>query len=101
MPPGGVTLTVGTGFTVTEVVYIVEGAQAEPVLLTINEYVPVAVGVAVGFCNDEVKPDGPDQDQAVALLEFAVNVTVLPIHIGPLLVAPLDVGTGFTVSVVV
>jgi len=41
--------TDGTGFTVTVVVYTVDGLQPEPVLLTVSEYVPVTVGVAVGF----------------------------------------------------
>ena len=77
------------------------GVQPEPVLLTVNEYVPVAVGVAVGFCKEEEKPEGPDHDHAVASLELADNVTVPPTHIGPLLVAPVEDGTGLTVTVVV
>ena len=61
----------------------------------------MTVGVAVGFCDAELKLFGPLHDHAVALLELALNVTVLPLQIGPLLVAPLDVGTALTVTVVV
>ena len=50
--------------------------------------------MAVGFCKEEVKPSGPDHDHAVASLELAESVTVPPAHIGPLLVAPVDDGTG-------
>jgi hypothetical protein len=59
------------------------------------------VGVAVGFCNDEVKPEGPLHDHAIASLELEESVTVPPTHIGPLFVAPVDDGTGLTVTVVV
>ena len=72
-----------------------------PVLLTVREYVPVTVGVAVGFCRLEVNPEGPLQLHAVALLELEESVTVPPTHIGPLLVAPVEDGTGLTVTVVV
>ena len=37
----------------------------------------------------------------MALLELSFNVTVPPLHIGPLLVAPVEVGAVFTVTVVV
>jgi len=63
--------------------------------------VPVVVGVAVGFCSEEVKPDGPFHVHEFALLELAANVTVPPMHIGLLFVAPLEAGIGFTVAVVV
>jgi hypothetical protein len=59
------------------------------------------VGVAVGFCNEDVKPEGPLHDHDVASLEFADRVTVPPTQIGPLFVAPVDDGTGLTVTVVV
>ncbi len=48
-----------------------------------------------------MKPDGPLQLHAVALLELEESVTVPPSHIGPLLVAPVEDGTGLTVTVVV
>ena len=48
-----------------------------------------------------MKPDGPLQLQVVASLELEESVTVPPTHIGPLLVAPVEVGTGLTVTVVV
>ena len=50
--------------------------------------------------SDELKP-GPVHDHDVASLEFALNVAVPPTHIEPLLVAPVDDGTGLTVTVVV
>ena len=91
----------GTGLTVTVVVYTVAGAQPLPTLLTVSEYVVVAVGLNTGFCNAEVVPLEPVQLHAVALLEFALKVAVPPTQIAPLFVAPLEVGTGLTVTVVV
>ncbi len=93
-------LEVGTGLTVTVVVYTVAGAQPEPTLLTVSEYVVVTVGVITGFCNAEVVPFEPVQLHAVALLELALSVAVPPTQIAPLFVAPLEVGTGLTVTVV-
>ena len=71
-----------------------------PTLLTISEYVVVTVGVAVGFCKLEVKPSDPTQLHAVALLECALKLTIPPLQIRPLFVAPLDIGRGLTVTVV-
>ena len=90
----------GTGLTVTVVVYTVEGEQPEPTLLTVSEYVVVIVGVAVGFCKLDVKPSEPCQFHAVVLLELAFNVAVPPTQITPLFVAPVEDGTGLTVTVV-
>ena len=70
-------------------------------LLTVSEYVPVVVGVAIGFCNVEAKPAGPLHDHDVAPVELADRFTVPPTHIGPSLVAPVDAGTGLTVTEVV
>ena len=84
----------------TVLVYTVEGLQLLPVLLNVNEYVLVTVGVAVALCIVDEKPFGPVHAHEVALLEFAFNVAVLPMHIG-LLVAPVDDGTRFTVTLVV
>ena len=61
----------------------------------------VAVGVIVGFCAAELEPSEPVHDQEVALLEFALRVTVPLLQIGPLFVAPVDVGDALTVTVVV
>ena len=61
----------------------------------------MAVGVIAGFCAAELEPSEPVHDQAVALLEFALSVTVPLLQIGPLLVAPVDVGAVFTVADVV
>ena len=49
----------GVGFTVTEVV---PAALPQPVLVTLNEYVPepeVVTAAIVGFCEVEVKLLGP------------------------------------------
>jgi hypothetical protein len=100
-PDGGVTEIAGAGFTTTSVVYIIEGLQPSPVLLTVSEYVPATGEEVVGFCNDEVNPPGPVHDQAEALEEFAVSVRDVPAHTGPLLVAPEEDGTAFTVTEVV
>ena len=62
---------------------------------------PVTVGVTIGFCREEIKLFGPVHDHAVALLEWELKVTVLPIHIGLLFVAPVDVGAAITVTDVV
>ena len=61
----------------------------------------VAVGLITGFCAAEVEPSEPVHDHAVALLELSFKVTVPPLQIGPLLVAPVEVGAVFTVTVVV
>ena len=71
------------------------------VLLNVSEYVPVVVGVAVGFWRDDVKADGPVHDHEFAFEELAFNVTVPPTQIGPSLVAPVEEGIGLTVAVVV
>ncbi len=62
---------------------------------------PVTVDVAVGFCNADVKPFGPVHDHDVASLELANRFAVPPTHIAPPLVAPVDDGTGLTVTEVV
>ena len=90
----------GTGLTVTDVVYTVAGEQPLPVLLTVSEYVVVAVGLITGFCALDVVPLEPVHDHAVALLELALSVTVPPLQIVPLFVAPVEDGTGLTVTVV-
>ena len=61
----------------------------------------MAVGLITGLCAAEVEPSEPVHDQAVALLELSFKVTVPPLQIGPLLVAPVEVGAVFTVTVVV
>ena len=61
----------------------------------------MAVGLITGLCAAEVDPSDPVHDHAVALLELSFNVTVPPLHIGPLFVAPVDVGSVITVTVVV
>lgn len=87
-----------TPLIITVVVYTVDGVQPEP--LTVNEYVVVTTGFAVGFCSVELKPPGPLQDHAVAPVEFAVKVTGPPEVTGPLFVGAA-VGLAFTETVVV
>jgi hypothetical protein len=92
---------VGAAFTVTVVVYTVDGLQPLPLLLNVNEYVVVAVGLITGFCAVDEDPSDPVHNHDVALLEFEFKLTVPPLHIGPLFVAPVEPGTAFTVTVVV
>ena len=61
----------------------------------------VAVGLITGFWALDVVPLEPVHDHAVALLELALSVTVPPLQIGPLFVAPVEDGTRFTVTTVV
>lgn len=61
---------------------------------------PVTVGDTAGFCEVDVKPLGPVHDQEFALVEFALRVAFPPMQIGPLLVGPVDDGTGLTAEVV-
>ena len=62
---------------------------------------PVTVGDITGFCNIEEKLPGPVHDQLLALLELALNVIAEPGQTGLLFVAPVDDGTGLTVTAVV
>ena len=55
----------------------------------------------LGFWIVDVYPAGPLQFHAVALLELALSVADPPKHIGPSFVAPVDEGTGLTVTAVV
>ena len=61
----------------------------------------VAVGLITGLWILDDDPSDPVHDHAVALLELSFNVTVPPLQIGPLFVAPVEVGAVFTVTVVV
>ena len=90
---------VGTGFTVTGVVYTVAFVHPEPEPDTTNEYVPLAVGVNDGFCTVDANPDGPVHDHEVAPVELAKRLAVPPTHSTPPLVGPLDAGPGVTVTV--
>ena len=80
----------GTGFTTSVVVYMLDELHALPGLLTTSEYVAVADAITEGFCNVELKPPGPVQNHAVALFEFAFSVAAVPAHTGPLFVGPVD-----------
>ena len=91
----------GIGFTVTTVVYTVPGSHPTPALLTVSEYVAVAVGVATGFCPFDVKPSEPTHDHIVASVECELSVTEPPLHEGLLFVAPVDDGIALTVTTVV
>ena len=92
----------GSGFTATVVVYLVAGEQPDaPPLLTVNEYVLVTVGVAVGFCAVVEDKLGPLQVYDVAPpAGLAVRFTMPPLQIGPLFVGEA-VGLALTVTVVV
>ena len=46
-------------------------------------------------------PSEPVHDHIVALLELSFKVTDPPLHIGPLFVAPVELGAVLTVTVVV
>ena len=62
---------------------------------------PTTVGVNIGFCAAELDPSDPAHDHVMALLELALNPTVPPRHNGLVFPGPVDVGAGFTVTVVV
>ena len=61
----------------------------------------MAVGVNTGVCKEEVVASDPVQDQIVALLELDCSVTEPPLQSGLVFVAPLEDGTGLTLTVVV
>ena len=94
---------VGVAFTVTEVVYTVAGEHpgcVEP-SVTVSEYTLVTVGVAVGLATTDDDNDEPLQLYVVApSAPLAVNVTVPPLQIGPLLDGAA-VGVALTVTEVV
>ena len=92
----------GTGFTDTVVVYVLVPVHPPPVPVTVSEYVLVTLGVAVGFAIVVEERLGPLHAQLVTEgFVFAYRFTVPPAHIVPLLVRPLEVGIGFTDTVVV
>ena len=99
----GTVLIIGGAFKVTVVVYTVPELQPEPLLLTVTEYVLVTVGVAVGLAavvDDKLGPLHAYINVPVPPVPFAVSVTVLPLHIGPLFVGAA-VGTANTFTVLV
>jgi hypothetical protein len=94
---------VGVGRTVTDVVYTVVGVQPASLvpLVTVSEYTDVTLGVAVGLATVVDDNDGPLHEYVDVLPPgLAVNVTVPPLHIGPLFVGAA-VGVAFTVTEVV
>jgi hypothetical protein len=94
---------IGVAFTVTVVVYTSAGVQPLSVVpsLTVNEYTPVTVGVAVGFCKPDAKDAGPLHEYVLAPPDgLAESVTVPPIQMYPLLVG-VATGLLFTVTIVV
>ena len=86
--------------TLAMVVYTADETQPVVVLLTVREKVVVPAMVVIGFCWVEVNPLDPVHDQRFALLECAFSVTD-PAHVPPLLVAPVDDGSAFTVRAAV
>ena len=91
----------GLAFTVTVVVYIVDGLHpANPLpFVTVSEYTVVTVGVAVGFW--AVFEDKSDPLQLYLLAPppgFAYKLTVPPTQIEPLLVGTAK-GNEFTITV--
>ena len=68
----------------------------------VSVYVLVTVGVAVVFVVVVADRFAPLQVQLVVeLLVFAVRFTVPPWQIGPLLVIPVEAGTGLTETTLV
>ena len=61
----------------------------------------VVEGVTSGLAEVEVNPSEPVQTQEVAAVEFEYSVAAVPAHTRPLLVAPVEDGSGLTVTVVV
>jgi hypothetical protein len=69
--------------------------------LTVNEYTPVTVGVAVGFCKADAKDAGPLHEYVFAPPDgLALKATVPPIQIYPLLDGAA-IGVDLTVTLVV
>jgi allophanate hydrolase subunit 1 len=93
----------GVVFTVTDVVYTVEGAQpgCEDPSLTVSEYTDVAVGIAVGFAVLDPESADPFHTNVLAPpVALDDKTTTPPIHIGPLFVGAAT-GVLFTVTDVV
>ena len=75
---------VGGGLTTT---WIVEVTEQLP-LLAVTIYMPESLATAlciVGFCCEELNPDGPDQENEIAPGHDEVRFNVDPMHTGPLL----------------
>jgi hypothetical protein len=95
-------IAAGDEFTVTVVIYITDELQPAPEGPdTVSEYVPVAVGVAVGFAIIAVNPAGPLHEYEETLADgLAMRLTDEPVQMGPLFEGAA-VGTTLTVTLVV
>ena len=90
-------VAVGNGFTVTATV---AGAEAQPPLVIVNEYVPASAavaGVIVGSSAELLKLFGPVQAYVAEGMLLAERLMALPTHTGEL-EDTLATGSGFTVT---
>src|SRR5437588_8700647 len=79
-------------------------ADAQPLTVTVSEYVPASAVVAlarVGLCADEVKPFGPVHEYVAPATAGPVSEMVAPAQYGPPLLTDGVAGEGFTTTSVV
>src|SRR5947207_13353402 len=91
----------GIGLTVT---FVVPAAEAQPLTVTVTEYVPASAVVAferVGFCCAEVKPFGPVHAYVALATVGVKSWIVAPSQYGPPLVAAGVAGVALTTTFVV
>src|SRR5947207_2898636 len=91
----------GIGLTVT---LVVPAAEAQPLTVTVTEYVPASAVVAferVGFCCAEVKPFGPVHAYVAPLTNAVESEIVAPSQYGPPLLAVGVEGMALTTTFVV
>src|SRR5947207_8665395 len=90
----------GIGLTVT---FVVPAAEAQPLTVTVTEYVPASAVVAferVGFCCAEVKPFGPVHAYVALATVGVLSWIVAPSQYGPPLVAVGVAGVALTTTFV-
>src|SRR3954454_2800487 len=100
-PPFDAVGVAGVALTTT---FVVPAVEVQPDTVTVTEYVPASVVVAlerVGFCRDEAKPFGPVHAYVAAATAGVESEIVAPAQYGPPFEAVGVAGVAFTTTEVV
>jgi hypothetical protein len=100
-PPFDAVGVAGMALTTT---FVVPAAEAQPLTVTVTEYVPASARAAlvrVGFCSEEVKPFGPVHEYVPPATSAVESEIVEPAQYGPPLLAVGVAGMALTTTFVV